>query len=134
MRCFCAQAQTQVDKCEIYLAISSFRIPFILQSKFIILVLLNQLEFTHKWFWIRFLVMTKVLKPLSSLCVLYTLYSVSNILGQRSTIWWWTCLKGVLQIVCTNLWFDPKLTTWQPIIIHKYIHVYSQCLHWAYTH
>ena len=24
MRCFCAQAQKQVDKCEIYLAISSF--------------------------------------------------------------------------------------------------------------
>ena len=24
MRCFCAQAQKQVDKCEIYLAMSSF--------------------------------------------------------------------------------------------------------------
>ena len=26
MRCFCAQAQKQVDKCEIYLAISSFNL------------------------------------------------------------------------------------------------------------
>ena len=29
MRCFCAQAQKQVDKCEIYLAISSFVLYFL---------------------------------------------------------------------------------------------------------
>ena len=31
MRCFCAQAKKQVDKCEVYLAISSY-FPYVLCS------------------------------------------------------------------------------------------------------